>query len=195
MVAIDLMLLRPQAFRHMVFNVLSTPDGKDGIHQQTKRMWLLITLFDVYLTWARAEIAQGTSPLTSYILQLPVLAQYFMFLLYCVCDTVVSHLVIRLLAQKWLAWSRPNALSTAVLISSSSKLFPILMLIWPYDIPLAATVVGWAVNFNMVEVLTTILGCGYLKAAVICAASTLARRLACDVVLARFILLWKEELI
>lgn len=189
MVAIDLMLLRPQAFRHMVFNVLSKPGEEDGIHQQSKRMWLLITLFDVYLTWARAEISQESSPLNSYILQLPVLAQYCCFLLYCICETVVTHLVIRFLAQSWLHWTRPNALSTAVLISSSSKLFPILMLIWPYDIPLASTIVGWAVNFSMVEVLTTILGCGYIRATAITTASIVARYLVCDVLLARLIML------
>jgi hypothetical protein len=183
MVAIDLFLLRPQAFRHLVFNVLSVPGEHDSLHPQTKRAWLLLTLFDVYLTWARAE--KSSNPKTTYrlILQLPVLAQYLTFLLYCIIDTAVLHIMIRYLARKWLGWSRPNALSTAILISTPSKLFPILMLIWSYDIPIAATLIGWAVNFTMIEVLTTILKCSYAQSIVISSVALLAKTVAGDWIL------------
>lgn len=72
--------------------------------------------------------------------------------------------------QIYLFFHRPSnkccktALSTALLISSSSKLFPILMVIWSYDTPFAATVLGWAVSFNTVEVLMIILQCDYITA-------------------------------
>jgi hypothetical protein len=188
-IAIDLLLLKPQAFRHMVFNVLSPDDKNDGLHPQTRRMWVLITLFDVYLTWAGAEKSQPLSALNQYILHQPVMVQYFIFLLYCVTDTFFVHLTIRLLARRWVGWDRPNALSTAVLISSSSKLFPILMLIWSYDIPFAAKVVGWAVNFNVAEVLTTILGCSYITAIAMTACAVMAKKIACDYVIAGA-LLW-----
>lgn len=183
MVAIDLFLLKPQAFRHLVFNVLSVPGKEDSLHRQTKRAWLLLTLFDVYLTWARAE--KSGSPKYSYrlILQLPVLTQYLIFLVYCIADTAILHITIRYLARKWLGWSRPNAVSTAILISTPSKLFPILMLIWSYDIPIAATLIGWAVNFTMIEVLTVILKCSYWQAIVLTGIALLAKTVACDWIL------------
>lgn len=187
-IVIDLLLLKPQAYRHMVFNVLSPDNESDSLHPQTKRMWLLITLFDVYLTWAWAEKSSYPTPTNEYVLSLPVLYQYFMFLLYCALDTAVVHLTLRTFAQKWLGWSRPNTLSTAVLLSSSSKLFPILMLIWSYDIPMVATIVDWAVNLNVIEVLTTILACGYVEAITLTGAAVLAKFLVCDFILVKTIL-------
>ncbi|CAN6598598.1 protein Arv1p [Trichomonascus vanleenenianus] len=187
-VVIDLLLLKPQAYRHVVFNVLSpSNDPMDRLHSMTKKMWLLVTLFDVYLTWARAEKSSRANPLTGYILSLPVLAQYIVFLVYCVLDTLAVHVSLRLLAWYWVHWTRPNTLSTAVLIASSSKLFPILMLIWSYDIPIATKVVGWAVSFNIVEVLTTILDCGYPRAVVMTGAAELLKMFVCDYAFSRLI--------
>lgn len=185
-IAIDLLLLKRQAFRHMVFNVLSNSD-KDTLHPQTIRMWILITLFDVYLTWAKAEKSNPTghkdyksSSSYAHVLELPVLTQYMIFLMYCVIDSAVIHIVIRILTKRILGWSRPNALSTAVLIASSSKLFPILMLIWPYDVPVVTKSISWAVNFNIVEVLTTILSCSYLHALFITACAVACKTAVCD---------------
>lgn len=180
MVAIDLSLLRPQAFRHLVFNVLSDTDQYDSLHSQTKRAWILLTLFDVYLTWARAEKSNLSDSSYQVILQLPIIFQYLTFLLYCIIDSAVLHITIRYLAQKWLKWTRPNALSTAILISTPSKLFPILMLVWSYDIPIAAKLVGWAVNFTMIEVLTIILKCSYAQSIVISSIALLAKTVAED---------------
>lgn len=242
LIFIDLLLLRPQAYRHVVFNVLAAPEAdtlaetkekgktkKDSsssssssrqkwvyrlvpdrvaqfcaraaggrLHPQTLRIWVLITLFDVYLTWARAEQQHQTpaasasppSPLSTppssasspftYFLSLPVLAQYSTFLLFCMADSVVSHATIQLLARWGLGWRDAQALSTALVISSSSKLFPILMVIWSYDVPLAATVLGWAVSFNTIEALTIILGCGYPRAVVITVVAALSRIVVCE---------------
>lgn len=184
-IAIDLLLLKPQAFRHMVFNVLTSGSSSDSLHPQAIRMWILITLFDVYLTWAKAEKAQSSLS-HQRILQLPVLNQYLIFLVYCIVDSAVIHFVIRYFAKRFLGWSRPNALSTAVLIASSSKLFPILMLIWPYDVPAVTKSITWAVNFNIIEVLTTILSCSYWQALLIT---------ACAVILKEFICTWTMTLI
>lgn len=188
-IVIDLLLLKPQAYRHMVFNVLSsTNDDEDLLHEKTKRMWLLITLFDVYMTWARAEKSYPFNPVNNYILSLPVLSQYLIFLIYCIADTATVHITLRYLA-KWLVdWNRPNALTTAILISSSSKLFPILMLIWSYDIPIAATAIGWAVTFNAIEVLNTILRCGYIKAIGMTICAEAAKYVACNYGISNLIL-------
>lgn len=219
LIFIDLLLLRPQAYRHMVFNVLqdkptstqakpnANPSGKSvlnrfwkqvgKLHPQTWRIWVLITLFDVYLTWARAEqqqhrynnqdhvfnenLFQTPAHLQfRYFLGLPVLAQYWTFLLFCLADSIISHATIQYLAHTWLGWRDPAALATALMISSSSKLFPILMVIWSYDVPLAATVLGWAVSFNTIEALTIVLKCGYVKAIIITVLAAVSRSVFCE---------------
>lgn len=79
------------------------------------------------------------------------------------------------------ARASPSAISTALLISSCSKLFPILLVIWPSATldssneaentisgglgrafaSNAANYVGWAVLFNNIEALLILLDCGY----------------------------------
>ena len=62
---------------------------------------------------------------------------------------------------------RPNALSTALLVSSCTKLFPMLLIIWDYDLPSSATAVSWAVIVNNIAALEILMGCGYVRAAVL----------------------------
>lgn len=50
---------------------------------------------------------------------------------------------------------RGNIISTALFISSSMKLLPILTAIWEYDVPASARAVGWAVVVNNIEALTS----------------------------------------
>lgn len=66
-------------------------------------------------------------------------------------------------------------MSTALLVSSSTKLFPILMVIWDYDVPAAARSLGWAVVLNNVEALKILLDCGYPVALFLAAAGAVAR--------------------
>lgn len=180
LIFIDLLLLKKQAYRHLVFNVL-TPDSNevppaanDNLHPRVRRLFLLITLFEVYLTWAQVEKGPQT-PLTRYLLGLPIITQYNYFLIICLTEAVTWHVSVRVMARALLGWTRPNALSTALLISSATKLLPILMIIWDYDVPLAAALVGWAVNFNVIEALTIVLGCSYVKAVLITALSSIAK--------------------
>jgi lipid intermediate transporter len=83
----------------------------------------------------------------------------------------------------------PSAISTALLVSSCTKLFPILLVIWPEstsddstDIGLTQTFatrarsyVGWAVLLNNIEALLILLDCGYIKAGGLALAGTAAR--------------------
>lgn len=83
----------------------------------------------------------------------------------------------------------PSAISTALLVSSCTKLFPILLVIWPEstaggsnDIGLtqsfasrARSYVGWAVLLNNIEALLILLDCGYVKATALAVAGTAAR--------------------
>lgn len=61
----------------------------------------------------------------------------------------------------------PAPLSTALLVSSCTKLFPILLIIWDYDLPSSATAVSWAVIVNNVAALEILMDCGYVRAGVL----------------------------
>lgn len=103
----------------------------------------------------------------------------------CTASTLAFHMSIRFLTSS--PWSplalagvlprypRPNSVSTALLVSSSTKLFPILMVIWEYDVPAAARSLGWAVVANNVEALKILLDCGYGAAGVLATAGALSR--------------------
>lgn len=72
-------------------------------------------------------------------------------------------------------YARPNSVSTALLVSSSTKLFPILMVIWEYDVPAAARSLGWAVVANNVEALKILLDCPYPVAALLTTVGAVSR--------------------
>lgn len=103
----------------------------------------------------------------------------------CTASTLAFHLSIRFLTSSpWSplrllgvlpSFARPNSVSTALLVSSSTKLFPILMVIWEYDVPAAARSLGWAVVANNVEALKILLDCGYGVAALLATAGALSR--------------------
>ncbi|KAK4215636.1 Arv1-like family-domain-containing protein [Rhypophila decipiens] len=117
--------------------------------------------------------------------QQPIVVQYIFFLLLCTLSTLAFHFSIRFLTSSRFSplsffgtlpqYSRPNSVSTALLVSSSTKLFPILMVIWEYDVPAAARSLGWAVVANNVEALKILLDCGYGVAAVLATAGALSR--------------------
>ncbi|ODA78853.1 hypothetical protein RJ55_06237 [Drechmeria coniospora] len=97
--------------------------------------------------------------------------------LLCAFSTMAFHLSIRFLTSSPLSplnvkgimprHARPNSVSTALLVSSSTKLFPILMVIWEYDVPAAARSLGWAVVANNVEALRILLDCKYYTACIL----------------------------
>lgn len=66
-------------------------------------------------------------------------------------------------------------MSTALLVSSSTKLFPILMVVWEYDVPAAARSLGWAVVANNVEALRILLDCRYPVACLLAVAGAASR--------------------
>ncbi|KAL2267628.1 hypothetical protein VTJ83DRAFT_4905 [Remersonia thermophila] len=193
---IDLVLIKPQVYRHLLHNTLMK--DKDEFAPSIIRLGILLLLFDVYLTWARIERGQSASvpdpdsPGVSHasanfgrLAQQPIVFQYMFFLLLCTLSTIAFHGSIRFLTSSRLSplallgilprYSRPNSVSTALLVSSSTKLFPILMVIWEYDVPAAARSLGWAVVANNVEALKILLDCGYGTAALLATAGAVSR--------------------
>ncbi|KAF1980138.1 Arv1-like protein [Bimuria novae-zelandiae CBS 107.79] len=176
---IDMVLIKPQVYRHLLFNSLSRDDGR--FDRSILRLGTLLLLFDVYLTWARIEKLSfpPSSSSHQHALRLhtsPLLAQYAFFLLLVSLSTIAFHAPIRLLTSlppssfppplRTLIpyYPHPNAVSTALLVSSCTKLFPILLIIWEYDLRRSAAAVGWAVLVNNVAALEILVGCGYGRA-------------------------------
>ncbi|KAK6433209.1 hypothetical protein LTR95_010616 [Oleoguttula sp. CCFEE 5521] len=214
---IDLVLIRPEVYRHLLFNRLRGEDDK--FNPSMLRLSLLLLLFDVYLTWARIEKATPTplapppgllqnatlSTLTSppqqptphqpqtFLATQPILFQYAFFLLLCAVETASFHLPIRFLlllphpptsTKSWTGrlynfllpyYPHPSLISTALLVSSFTKLFPLLLLVWNYDLPSSASAVSWAVIINNVAALEILLGSGYLRAMGLCAVGAVCR--------------------
>lgn len=185
---IDLVLIKPQVYRHLLHNTLMR--DSDGFDPFIIRLGVLLLLFDVYLTWARIE--KQTTPATTpsesnlgRLTRLPIVLQYLFFLVLCTLSTMAFHLSIRFLTSSALSplnalgimarHSRPNSVSTALLVSSSTKLFPILMVIWEYDVPAAARSLGWAVVANNVEALRILLDCRYYTACFLAIAGATSR--------------------
>ncbi|MCJ1436691.1 sterol homeostasis protein [Xylographa pallens] len=84
--------------------------------------------------------------------------------------------------------SRPNAISTAILVSSCMKLFPILMVVWKYD-DVGGQVgygVQWAVALQNLEALRILLGCSYWGAGMLVGTGAVARWAVGRVVLGLF---------
>jgi hypothetical protein len=110
--------------------------------------------------------------------------QYLFFLALVAASTLAFHVPIRILCgidparygSGWLrrAWKGivprypyPTPLSTALLVSSCTKLFPILLIIWDYDLPSSVTAVSWAVIVNNIAALEILMDCGYVRAGVL----------------------------
>ena len=114
----------------------------------------------------------------------PIILQYLFFLALCALETAAFHIPIRTLLS--VRFPRPVAsvvpyyphaalISTALLVSSFTKLFPLLLLVWQYDLPSSASAVSWAVIINNVAALEILLNCGYVRAAMLCAVGAVCR--------------------
>ncbi|KAH0607026.1 uncharacterized protein H6S33_003014 [Morchella sextelata] len=190
---IDLVLIKPQVYRHLLFNRLGRQDDK--FEPSIIRLGILLLLFDVYLTWARIEKEIPQDPFNTFgiLTKQPIVVQYMFFLLLCLTESLLFHLTIRLLSRFLFGFTRPNSVSTALLVSSCTKLFPILMVIWEYDVPAAAKSVGWAVVVNNVEALRILLGVDYVRAAGLAGAGAVVRATASQGILAWTGLLGRES--
>lgn len=103
----------------------------------------------------------------------PLVLQYVFFLLLCTIRTLAFHLPIRFLTSvpwpSYLSSALPYyphsaGVSTALIVSSCTKLFPILLIVWDYDLPSSASAVNWAVLINNTAALEILMDCGYPRA-------------------------------
>lgn len=128
--------------------------------------------------------ASSLLPTSNLLSEQPIILQYVFFLLLCALETVSFHLPIRTLLSLRLPrplsyliphYPHPAVISTALLVSSFTKLFPLLLLIWKYDLPSSASAVSWAVIINNVAALEILLECGVIRAAILAAVGAVCR--------------------
>ena len=136
-------------------------------------------------SWNASDFTLNTDVQSSNLLaSQPILLQYIFFLALCTLETASFHLPIRTLLS--IRFPRPLSaiiphyphaalISTALLVSSFTKLFPLLLLIWEYDLPSSASAVSWAVIINNVAALEILLDCGYVRAAILAAIGAVCR--------------------
>lgn len=130
---IDLMLLKPQAYRHFCFNYIESEMIKDPAvslrksqqenTQNTKwskyaiigRFLVLIVLFEVYLLWAYEEKKSHHTLVMDFVLQQESYLQYGLFLLKISLDHLSFNFMIQLIFFKALGWDKlynPNIANT-----------------------------------------------------------------------------------
>jgi len=68
-------------------------------------------------------------------------------------------------------------------VSSCTKLFPILLIIWEYDLPSSASAVSWAVIVNNIAALEILMDCGYVRAGFLVAVGASVRAVVAGMVL------------
>lgn len=189
---IDMLLLKPQAFRHVALNQLEQEWGRQwaGVLRLTTRICILMGLFDVYLTWAYEERSGRQAGLAPLVLLTSITQQYAYYIVRASVEFLVFYAVLvpcfrQLYVSRTVDFAKvPRAtinptLPTTVHYSRSfflcafvlatsmaamSKLFPILMLIWPYDTPALAPVIAFVGNVHVVVAIAAITGSTHTRA-------------------------------
>lgn len=191
----DLLLLKPGAYRHLVYNSLESNSSKyyknrpvvgcmsDKIRSMAfnfnnwrlrfdkiNRIWVLLIAFEIYLTWASEERKYSLycdhkrpnegpdvgNLIMSRVLSWNPMHQYLYFAIYCVLDISIFHGMTSYGIIDLCRWgggikNAQDVLSYAILLSYGAKIFPILMLIWPYDAVFSMSVIKWVANLYIIE--------------------------------------------
>lgn len=200
MIFLDVLLLKPQAYRHLAYNVVEeavfgdargkSTDSKSFLARYKKliRYFILTVLFEVYLTWAYEEKSQHRAMIVDRVLLAPVHWQYFYFICQQTTERVTFCYLIDMFYRKLMRWPQTTNnnlhsrfqrgyFSTVLLVTTSMSLavkcLPIIMLIWPYDnIIIASAAVDALGVFNTIEALRINTGSSYLVTTLIVLAAT-----------------------
>lgn len=204
---IDLLLLKPGAYRHLVYNSLesqllsessikkssNTTINNSYYYYLTKivkkfmdwenkfdtliRLWILLFIFDIYLKWIFEEenLKRGKSSIilfntfysnlssTKYTFVYP----YLYFALYSLLDLGISHFLVQWFICSLIGWGHniiysKYIISYTILLSYGAKIFPILMIIWPYDTLLSMNIIKYIANLYLIESLKIVTNLSYL---------------------------------
>ncbi|KAI9252821.1 Arv1 protein [Phascolomyces articulosus] len=174
---IDMLLLKPQVYRHLLFNRI-TQSG-NGIEPHVARFAILLILFEVYIKWFRLETYY--TDYNSTFAPRPLYHQYLYILALCVFEFVAFHGFIRFAIQLLLPQSkniRYNYVAMALVISSFGKMLLILMVIWDYKQLEYSWLVGLIVLASNTEALSVYLGISDLRVFIIMVIGILGKFMA-----------------
>ncbi|CDO94058.1 unnamed protein product [Kluyveromyces dobzhanskii CBS 2104] len=134
-------------------------------YDRLNRLQIFLIAFEVYLNWVTAEskflkdsneYSHSEELMIYKILKESVWVQYLFFFSYVVIEMAVLHGMFQyVLISRW-NWGRnlkfpKGIIYCTLLISYGAKIFPILMLIWPYDTLLSTTIIKLIANMYIVE--------------------------------------------
>ncbi|CAO3587914.1 unnamed protein product [Absidia cylindrospora] len=175
---IDMLLLKPQVYRHLLFNRISQTGH--GIESNITRFAILLILFEVYIKWFRLE--RCCTQYNSIFIHKPLYYQYLYILALCILEFVVFHccvcLTLRVYYQNQDKVIRYNYISMALIISSFGKMLLILMVIWEYEQLEYSWLVSITVLASNVEALSVYLDLSYIKTLFIVGLGIISRVIA-----------------
>lgn len=189
---LDLVLMKPQAYRHVCYNVIENqmevvkgqttpPTMKQRIKMfgNLARFIIMMILFEVYLSWAYEEKKPTHSIIYQFILSKDTYIQYISFIFKLIVNHVVFNVTLQWIFFQFLGWKNlvnqniqsfnqtlyyRASLLSCILVANSIKLLPILMLIWPYDQTVQwQKIVGGLAVVNIIEALKNITNLSYFK--------------------------------
>lgn len=225
---IDLLLLKPGAYRHLVYNSLEAslkpPSESDAVKagpgnpvqkgalgslDLLSRLWILLLTFEIYLRCAteesryamliesRARSQDLTDPAVSWsildgIHNRSTNFQYTYFALHSLLDILIFHNMIQYALIHVYKWGQSvqhprQVLSYTILLSYGAKIFPVLMLIWPYDTIISLDIIKWVANLYIIEALRVVTGLKYSSIINIFITVTVVRLLVVKSIMALFL--------
>ncbi|ODV97937.1 hypothetical protein PACTADRAFT_427 [Pachysolen tannophilus NRRL Y-2460] len=173
---IDLILLKPQAYKHLVYNtnLINTTVIAKQNYKAIIRILILINLFEVYLNWAYEEINFSESNNAIILNNDNVILQYLFFIVKVGLNNAIYHAIIQFIFKFFgicrydfdliefdkedgrdykivhpnnvlqyidqhndkIFHYHPNRviIDTIILLSNITKLLPVFIIIWPYDL-------------------------------------------------------------
>ena len=152
----------------------------------------MMILFEVYLTWAYEEKNLKHSIIMNFILNQEIYLQYLFFIIKLILEEAALNLSIQYCFYKFFRWGSITnknintqfqngynryVLLVTVLVSSSIKLFPILMLIWPYDRTISTSIISIIGFLNTTEALKLVTNVNYLSIVIILGISTVIKNI------------------
>lgn len=200
---IDLLLLKPGAYRHLVFNSLEGTlnkysDWKFSDNDKSflaltiwniknwlmkfdlmNRLWILLLTFEVYLRCISEEnkysFLENNQPdsidlksILSTVHKWNSFQQYLYFTAYSLLDIVLFHNLTKYFIIDYYKWGQntkyaDHVISYTILLSYGAKIFPILMIIWPYDTIISMNIIKWVANLYIIEALKIVTKLSYVS--------------------------------
>lgn len=87
--------------------------------------------------------------------------QVIVFIDVSLFHTFTQYFILKKLHWKHYSVSSKDVISYTILLSYGAKIFPILMLIWPYDTLISMSIIKWVANLYIIESLKIVTNLSY----------------------------------